>query len=80
MTDAIPNVAPMNPLNKLLFLKGILSAITMKHPLNIPDPPTPAMARPIISAMELSAEPQTIHPTRKTVIEDRNVHLVLSKV
>lgn len=79
MTEEIPKVAPINPVKKLLFLNGVLSAMMIKHPLNIPPPPMPAIARPIIRARELGAAPQTALPTSKRPIAERNTHFVLNR-
>ena len=76
----MPKVAPRKPVNRLLFLNGVIFAMMMKQPENIPAPPIPAIARPIINAMEVGAAPQMALPTSNMKIEDRNVHLVLSKV
>lgn len=73
------NVAPMNPVKILLLLKGVHRAMMMKHPPKTPDPPTPAIARPMIKATEEDAVAQTRLPTINIIIEDMNVHFVLSK-
>jgi hypothetical protein len=46
----------------------------IKLPENIPAPPTPATALPIMSAVEEGAAAQTVEPTSNIVIAMRNIH------
>ena len=44
-------------------------------PEKIPELPRPAMARPIMNAMELGAAPQRADPTSKKLTAAKNTHL-----
>lgn len=46
-------------------------------PEKIPEEPDPAMARPIINAVEFGAAPHIADPISKTAIEERNTFLGL---
>ena len=48
----------------------------MRAPENIPAHPRPAIARPIIRAVDVGATPQTKDPSSKTPIADRKTDLI----
>lgn len=70
-TDAIPYMAPMNPVYIGRFTRGTEYATMIKAPEKIPALPMPAMARPIIKAMELGAAPQMRLPSSNMPIAMR---------
>ena len=45
-------------------------------PVMIPDEPKPAIALPIIRALEVGAAPHTADPTSKRKMPERKTHLV----
>lgn len=70
-TDAIPYIAPKNPVNIGRFRRGTEYAMIIKAPEKIPADPIPAMARPMINAVEFGAAPQMALPTSKIKIAVR---------
>lgn len=70
-TDAMPYIPPIIPMYAGLFLNGTVFATIKMAPLKIPAAPTPAIARPIISAVEFGATPQTSDPSSKMARAER---------
>lgn len=70
-TEAIPYIAPMNPVYIGRFAKGTEYATMIKAPLRIPAEPKPAIARPRINAIEFGAIPHTKLPSSKIPIAVR---------
>jgi len=64
-TEAIPYMPPMIPMYAGRFLRGTVFATIRIAPLKIPAAPTPAIARPMMRAVELGATPQTREPISK---------------
>jgi hypothetical protein len=50
---------------------GTRGIMTIIPPLKTPADPDPAMARPIMKAVELGAAPHKAEPTSKTTMEPR---------
>lgn len=65
MTEAMPNTAPKAPWNMALFLRGISGTMITMTPENMPADPRPAIARPIINAIEFGAAPHIAEPASK---------------
>lgn len=65
MTEAIPYAAPMRPVNAARLEGRAENAMMVYAPDAIPAPPSPAMARPTMSAVELGATPQIRDPSSK---------------
>jgi hypothetical protein len=78
--EAIPYIAPMMPVKTGLFSNGTLYAIITNAPLKIPAEPTPAIARPTISATDEGAAPHSALPISKMKIETRKTVLILKNV
>lgn len=51
--DAMTEVAPMKPVYRLLFLRGMLRAMMTKSPPTTPAVPMPAMALPMMSVVDV---------------------------
>jgi hypothetical protein len=64
-------MAPINPVYIGRFTRGTEYATIINAPEKIPALPIPAMARPIIKAMELGAIPQIRLPNSKIAIAMR---------
>ena len=79
-TLAIPQTAPITPVNAGLFAKGTDFAIMISAPENIPDPPIPAIALPTIRTTELGAAPDMADPTSKIKTAGTKLHLIDSRV
>jgi hypothetical protein len=60
-----------------LFGSGTVCTMMIIAPEKIPDDPIPAMARPIMKALEFGAAPQMAEPISKSPIVERNTHLGL---
>lgn len=70
-TDAIPYILPKNAPYFALFTSGTEHAIMMKLPENIPADPRPAIARPMIKAVEFGEIAQIKEPISKIKMETR---------
>jgi len=70
-TDAMPKTAPMRPKYSGLFSSGAANNIKVIEPVNKPDAPIPAIARPQINPTEFGAAPQIAEPTSKTTMSAR---------
>lgn len=79
-TLATPQTAPITPVNAGRFANGTDLAIMMRAPEKIPDPPTPAIARPTIKDIELGLAPQIADPTSNISTAATKVHLIDSNV
>jgi len=75
-TEAMPYMAPMNPVYIGRLTSGTEYATIMSAPENIPALPTPAMARPTMRAIELGAIPQMRLPNSKMPMAMRKTHLM----
>lgn len=53
------------------FRRGMSGSMIIMPPAKMPADPRPAMARPIMKAVELGAAPQRADPTSKITIEIR---------
>jgi hypothetical protein len=69
--DDIPKTAPMKPMNIGRLLRGTIKVTMTVDPAVMPAVPTPAMARPIMKAVEFGAAPQMAEPTSKTTTQTR---------
>ena len=78
--EARPKLAPMVPWYFGRLCKGTKSTKMMIAPAVVPAVPIPAMARPIIKAVDVGAAAQTIEPISKTTIVAMKVVLVAKKV
>ena len=65
----------MTPVKAGLFASGTDLAMIIKAPQNIPVPPIPAIARPMMSATELGLAPQMAEPTSKINTAPTKHHL-----
>lgn len=65
MTLAIAKLAPMTPRRAGVRAGGALSPTIMYEPEVIPAPPIPAIARPMMRAVEVGATAQMRLPTSK---------------
>ena len=79
-TDAIPYILPNSAPYFALFSSGTEQAMVTKLPAKIPAEPTPAIARPMINAVEFGAAPQINEPTSKIIMDTEYAHLRLKKV
>jgi hypothetical protein len=70
-TDAIPYILPKRAPYFALFSSGTEQAMIMKLPAKMPAEPTPAIARPMINAVEFGAAPQMSEPTSKITMETK---------
>jgi len=71
---------PMSPLYIGLFANGTDSAIISIAPENTPAAPSPATARPTISAFAFGAAPHTTEPTSNKLKAAKYTHFTLKKV
>jgi hypothetical protein len=69
--DAIPKTPPRKPMYIGLFGSGTISDTTTVAPENIPADPIPAMARPMIKAVDDGAAPHRAEPPSKITIDTR---------
>lgn len=58
------------------FSRGKIWVRMTEDPENIPAEPIPAMARPMMKAVELGAAPQIAEPTSKTTTAARKIIFV----
>lgn len=79
-TLAIPKMEPNHPMYAGRFASGRTWTIIVIAPEKRPVAPIPAIARPIISAVELGAVPHTIEPSSKRPIHERKTNLISKKV
>ncbi|KAL5402728.1 hypothetical protein PMIN04_012946 [Paraphaeosphaeria minitans] len=63
MTEAMPNMLDRTPRCTALFLSGADNPMMVAPPEKMADAPTPATARPTMSAAELRAVAHTMEPT-----------------
>ena len=80
VTEAIPYMAPRIPIYVGRLARGALAATINNAPENMPALPKPAMARPTIKAVELTAEPQTALPTSNQNMAMMKIHFAEKKV
>jgi hypothetical protein len=59
------------------FAGGTVKETILVPPTERPAPPNPAIARPMINALELGATPQIKLPTSKRIMDPRKLHLRL---
>jgi hypothetical protein len=81
-----PKIGPNTELNALAspkmlmkigrFRKGTSGSMIILPPEKMPAAPAPAIARPLMKAVELGAAPQIAEPISKTTIDRRNTHFV----
>lgn len=62
------------PINAGRLFRGAMPAIIVNAPLEMPDTPMPAMARPTINILEELATPQIREPISKTTKNPMYVH------
>lgn len=70
----------MIPVNAGLFARGTDLAMMINAPEKMPAPPIPAMARPIMRAIELGLAPQMAEPTSNINTAPIKVHFRDNKV
>lgn len=70
-TEAMPYILPSSAAYLARFSTGTDRVIMMKLPAKIPADPTPAMARPMIKAVEFGAAPQIADPSSKMMMATR---------
>ena len=75
-TDETPNAIPKMDVNIGRLRRGMSGSMIIMPPEKMPADPRPAIARPIMKAVELGAAPQRADPTSKITIEIRKTHLV----
>ena len=75
ITDAIPKVAPMTPVNAGRRAGGAEKAMIVYVPEAMPAPPAPATARPTMSVVELLATAHIKLPSSKIKMLRRKVGL-----
>ena len=78
-TLAIPYIAPIKPVYTGRWRRGTEWARMINAPEKIPAHPSPAIARPTISAFEVGAAPQIKDPSSKIPIAAKKVHFKLKK-
>lgn len=74
--DEIPNMEPMRPIYMGLFSNGNICVRMTEDPEKMPAEPMPAMARPMMKAVELGAPPQRAEPTSKMTVAIRKTTFV----
>ena len=74
-TDDTPKIAPMHPIYIGRVRLGMLVTISCIEPEKTPAHPTPAIARPTTTVVELSAPPQMADPASKMAMHQRKTHL-----
>ena len=75
MTDTRPYDVPITPVHARRSSGLTANLMIMYAPLAIPAPPTPARARPKISAVGLGKTPQMRLPSSKMKIDRMKVYL-----
>ena len=75
-TDDIPKAIPKMDVKIGRLRKGTSGSIIIIPPEKIPADPSPAMARPMMKAVELGAAPQMAEPASKMTMEKRKTDLV----
>jgi hypothetical protein len=78
--EAMPYIEPIMPLYIGRLAKGIECATMIKAPEKIPAEPRPAMARPIIRAIEFGAVAHSKLPSSKIAMATRKTVLMEKKV
>lgn len=73
MMVATPNVECRIPITPPRLWSGRDAATIDQPPVDIPAPPTPAIARPIMSIGLLTAVAHSIEPSSNTAREERNI-------
>ena len=73
--DARPKVAPMNPMYLGLFSSGKRSERMTFPPVLLPALPMPAMARPMMKAVDEGAAAQMMDPISKMKMSVMKTHL-----
>jgi hypothetical protein len=75
-TDDTPNTMPNIEVYTGRLRMGMRGSKIITPPQKMPAAPMPAIARPIMKAVELGAAPQRADPTSKVIIEVRKTHFV----
>lgn len=75
-TEATAKQAPNKPWYIGRLCKGTVLIMMVIAPVKIPDDPNPAIARPMMSDVDVGAAPQRAEPTSKRKIPERKTHLV----
>lgn len=68
-------MAPMKPVSMGRFCSGTLLAMTTIAPEKMPQEPNPAIALPMMKAVELGAAPHTAEPISNRTMADRSTRL-----
>lgn len=66
----------MSPTNIGLFCSGMIFVTIRDDPEKMPADPLPAIARPMMKAVEFGAPPQSAEPTSKVTTAQRKTSLV----
>ena len=74
--DEAPNDKPNIEVATGRFRSGISGSVIIVPPEKTPADPRPAIARPIMKAVELGAAPHSVEPTSKIRSETKNVYFV----
>lgn len=74
ITEEIPKTAPNRPLYNGLLARGMTDTIRIIAPFIMPAVPTPAIARPMMNAIEFGAAPHSADPISKTVMQMRKTY------
>jgi hypothetical protein len=74
-TEEMPKRLPMNPVIIGRFCRGTASVMMTMVPEKIPQDPIPAMALPIMNAIEFGAAPQIADPISKMMMAAKKIHL-----
>lgn len=56
--------------------RGTSETMIIMAPVKMPAEPTPAIARPIMNAVDVGAAPQITEPTSNTTMQEMKVHFV----
>lgn len=56
--------------------RGTSATMIIMDPVKIPAEPIPAIARPMMNAVEVGAAPQITEPTSNTIMQEIKVHFV----
>jgi hypothetical protein len=74
-TDEIPKRLPMKPVIIGRFCSGTASVMSTITPEKMPQEPSPAIALPIMKAVEFGAAPHIADPISNNTMAMRNTHL-----
>jgi hypothetical protein len=71
----MPNTPPKSPEYKGSRWRGLVCTRIIIAPENIPDEPSPEIARPMIRAVEFGAAPHSVDPASKMPMASKKTYL-----